>query len=114
MLLDRLGQTVGLADDFQPDIVLIQLRGFALEIMDEIFHQGIYFVLWTVPVLDRKSIERQVFDAEFAGGADDDAGGFSASAVALNAGQVFLACPATVSIHDDGDVPRQRGFGLRT
>ena len=107
MLLDHLRQTIGLADDFQADVVLVQLRGFALEIMDEIFHQRIHFVLWPVPVLDGKGIKREVFDAEFAGGADDDAGRFSAGAMPLNAGQMFLACPATVSIHDDGDMSRQ-------
>src|SRR5438876_3335994 len=112
MLLDRFRQPIGLADDFQAHIVLVQLRGFALEIMDEIFHQRIHFVLWPVPVLDGKSIERQVFDSELAGGANDDAGGFSAGAMALNARQVTLACPASVSIHDDGNMSWQRGLGL--
>src|SRR5213080_843743 len=107
MLLDYLRQAIGLADDFQADIVLVQLRGFALEIMDEIFHQRIHFILWPVPVLDGKGIERVVFDSEFRSGPNDDAGGFSASAVALNARQVFLSCPAPVAIHDDGDMPRQ-------
>src|SRR5437870_5217165 len=107
MLLDHLRQTIGLADDFQADIVLVQLRGFTLEIMEEVFHQRIDFLLWPIPILDRKSIEREVFYSEFAGGADDDTGGFGASAVTLNARQMAPACPATVSIHNDGDMARQ-------
>ena len=81
MFLHVFRQAVNLADDFEADVVLVQhLRRFGSEIVDEIFHQRVHFVLGPVRVLGGKGVEREILDAEFAGGADDDARGFRASA----------------------------------
>ena len=78
MLLHVFRQAVDLADDFEPHVVLVQLRRLGFEVMDEIFHQRVHLVLGPVPVLGRKGVEREIFDAQFARGADDDARGFRA------------------------------------
>jgi len=63
-------------------------------------------------VSTRKSIERQVFDAEFAGVR------MTMRAIQRQRGGSMRASVSgrghARSIHDDGDVPRQRGLGLRT
>ena len=78
VLLHGLRQPVDLADDLQPHVVLVQLRRLGLEIVDEIFHQRVHLVLGPVPVLDRKRVEREILDAQFARGADDGARRFRA------------------------------------
>ncbi|SPE56269.1 hypothetical protein SBV1_2320021 [Verrucomicrobia bacterium] len=104
MLLDEFGQPVNLADDFEPDIVFVQLGGLGLEIMDQVLHEGIDLVFRPVPVFDGKGVKGKVLDGQLAGSANDDAGGFSAGAMALDPGEVPLPGPAAIAIHDDGNV----------
>ena len=113
MFLHVFRQAVNLPDDLQPHVVLVQLRRLGLEVMDEIFHQRIHLVLGPVPVLGGKGVEREIFDAEFAGGADDFARRIGATPVPLDAGQMPCPGPAAVAVHDDGNVLRQRRLGFR-
>ena len=112
MLLHVFRQPPDLPDDFETHVIFIQLRRFGFEIVDEIFHQRVHFVLRAVPILGGKSVEREIFDAEFAGGADDDARRFRALPMPLDARQPALLRPTAVAVHDDRDVLRQRRFGL--
>ena len=107
MFLDVFGQAINLADDFEANVVLVQFGGFGFEIMDKIFHQRIHFVFWTVPILDGEGVESQVFDAEFAGSANDDASGFRPGAVTFDPRQMALLCPTSVAVHNNGDVAWQ-------
>ena len=88
---------------------------FGFEIVNEIFHQRVHFIFGPVPVLGRKSVEREIFDADFARRADDFARGIRAAPMTLDARQTMLLRPAAVAVHDDGDVLRQRraGFGAQ-
>ena len=115
MFLHVFRQAVNLPDDFQPHVVFVQLRRFGLEIVDEIFHQRIHFVLGAVPILGGKSVEREIFDAEFARRANDRPRRFRALPMTLDARQAALLRPAAVAVHDDGDMLRQRrlGFGAQ-
>ena len=112
MLLHIFRQPVNLADDFEVDIALVQLRRFGLEVVDEIFHQRVHLVLGPVPILGGKRVEREILDAELARRADDFARRIRAAPVPLHARQSVLLGPAPVAIHDDGDVLRQRRAGL--
>ncbi len=112
MLLHVFRQAMNLADDFQPHIVFVQLLRLGLEIVDEIFHQRVHLVLRTVPILGGKRVKREIFDAEFAGGADDFARGIRAAPVALDARQVARLRPAAVAVHDHRDVARKTGGGF--
>jgi len=50
MFLHVFRQTPNLADDIQAHVVLIEVRRFGFEIMDQVFHQRVHFVLGPVPV----------------------------------------------------------------
>ena len=113
VFLDRFGQAVDLADDLQVDVVFVELRGLGLEVMHQVLHQGIHLFLGPIPILDGKGIEREILDAQFAGGADDGARGLRSRPMAFDAGQVPLLGPAPVAVHDDGHMPRQGTPRLR-
>ena len=68
VLLHGLRQPVDLADDLQPDVVLVQLRRLALEVVHQVLHQRVHLVLGPVPVLDRERVEREILDPQLAGG----------------------------------------------
>ena len=115
MLLHVVRQAMNLADDFQPDIVFVQLLRLGLEVVNKIFHQRVHLVFRTIPILRRKRVKREIFDAEFAGGADDFARGIRAAPVALDARQVPRLGPAPIAVHDHSDVAREirGGFGAQ-
>ena len=106
MILDQFRQPIDLPDDFEAHIVFVQLWCLGLQVMDQIFHQRIDFLLWPVPILDRKGVEGQILDAQLTGGPDDDARGVCAGAMALDSRQMPLPGPAAIAIHDDGNMPR--------
>ena len=57
---------MNLSDDFKPDIILVEIFRLGLEIMNEILHQRVDFILGPVPVLDRKRVEGEILDADLA------------------------------------------------
>ena len=61
----------------------------------------------TLPVLDGERVQRQHLDAEARRSLDDFAHRFDAGAVAFDARQMSLRGPATVAVHDHGDVGRE-------
>ena len=78
--------------ELEPDVALQQ------------HHQRVDFGARPLPVLDRERVERQDVDAEPRRGLDDVADRVDAGAVAFDARQVALRRPASVAVHDDGDV----------
>src|SRR5271170_5854202 len=66
------------------------------------------------PVLAAEGIEREPADALAYGGFDRAAHGFSAFPVAGDPRQVAGGGPASVAVHDDGDVGWRRGAGTLT
>ena len=112
MFLHIFRQPMNLSDNFQPDVVFVQLRRFGFEIVDEIFHQRVHFVLGAIPVFRRERVKREILDAEFTGGTDDGAGGFGALPVAFDAWQTALLRPAAIAVHDDRNVLWQQRFGF--
>ena len=69
-------------------------------------HQRVDFGARPLPVLDRERVERQHADAEPRRRFDDVANRVDAGAVPFDARQVPLRGPASVAVHDDGDVRR--------
>lgn len=112
MLLHVFREAINLADHFQANVVFVQLRSLAFQIVDEIFHQRIHFILGSIPILRRKRVKRQVFDAEFSCGPDDDPCGFRPRPMPLHARQMPLLGPTPIAIHDHGHVLRQVSLGF--
>src|SRR5690606_36880534 len=83
-----------------------ELFGLVAEEAFEHLHEDVDFVLGTTPVFDGKRVERDVANAEIAGDADDFFHGIGTFAVAFDAGQSAFARPASIAIHNDGDVLR--------
>ncbi len=110
--LDKFGQTINLTDRFQPNIVFVQLTNFVFQEPRQILHQSIDFVLRPIPIFHGKGVKRQIFDPGFTGRANNSANGFDAIAMAFNAWKMAGFGPATVPVHDDGDVRRRRRFGF--
>jgi hypothetical protein len=75
--------------------------------MDEVFHQCIHLILRPIPILDRKGVKREVLDSQLTGGPNNDASRFSAGTMPLDPRQMPLPRPTPITIHDDGDMPRQ-------
>jgi hypothetical protein len=114
LFLDEFGEAIDLADDFEADVVFVHLGYFGFQVAGEILHERIDFVFGAVPVFDGEGVESEVFDAEFAAGAEDGADTFDAGAMSFHARELTLLGPAPVAIHDDGEVGREVLPGLRT
>lgn len=104
MILCGLGQEVNSANGTQTDIVFHELGSFLLEEVGKVFHEHGDFVFGTNPVFHREGVESQPGDVELATGFDNGADGVYPIAMAFDARKAALFCPATVAIHDDGNV----------
>ena len=100
-------QRFGAADHVEADVVAQQRLELEAEVALEQHHQRADFGGRALPVLDRKRVKGQDFEAQARRGLDDVADRVDAGAMAFDARQVALAGPAAVAVHDDGDVPRQ-------
>ena len=76
------------------------------ELLEEV-HQRIDLDLGALPVLLAECVEGQRVDAEPPARAHGAAHGLAALAMTEGAEQALLLSPASVAIHDDGDVPGQ-------
>ena len=97
------------ADDAEPDVVAQQRVQLEPQISLQQRHQRRHFGDRTLPVLDRKRVERQHLDAEPRRAFDDVAHRLDAGAMSFDARQVALRRPAAVAVHDDRDVLRAGG-----
>ena len=71
-------------------------------------HDGLHLVRRALPVFRGERVDRQVFNTEVLAVGRDAAERLRACRVAHFARQSALFCPATVAVHDDGDMPRER------
>src|SRR6266567_2637413 len=69
-------------------------------------HQRKDFPFGTLPVFRRKSIEREIFDFQFTAGLHAFTNGLRSRFVAFDAWETTRFGPATVTIHNNGDVKR--------
>ena len=108
LLLHRRRQLVLASDVFQANVVLVEGGDFGFQIAAQQAHQEIYFAAGTLlPVLFRKRIQRQPGNPNARRGFHRGAHGRYSGAVSGHARQVATARPATVAVHDDGDVLRE-------
>src|SRR5262245_6362937 len=100
-------ELVGSAHDLEPDVVLQQRAELEADVALQQRHQRVDFGAGPFPVLDRKRVQRQDVDAEARRRLHDVAHRRDPGPVSLDARQVALRGPASVPVHDDGDVRRQ-------
>src|SRR5690606_17728410 len=93
------------ADEPQPNIVLVERLHLLAEIEPQQPHQVVHFRNRPLPVFRREGVKRQERNAKFAAGRDRGAHGIGAAPVACHPRQAARASPAAIAIHDDGDVP---------
>ncbi len=82
----------------------MHLGDFALKRGDEQAHQDRDFLGRTAPVFRTERKKGEVFDAAFCAGFDDAAHRFHALGMARHARQEAFGGPASIAIHDDGNV----------
>ena len=108
LFLHRRRKLVLASNVFQPDVVLVEGRNFRLQIAAQQAHQEIDFAAGTLlPVLFRKRVQGQPGNPDARSGLDRRAHGCDSGAVSGHARQVAAFRPATVAVHDDGDVFRE-------
>ena len=96
------------AQNVEPDAVLLQGVEFAAQVLLEQVHQRPDLVAGPLPVLGRESVEGQHLEAEFSARLDHVPHRRRTFTMALDPHPAALLSPATVAVHDDGNVPRQR------
>ena len=104
--LDTGGKLVRATDGAEADAVADEGVEFLLQVILQEAHETADFVLGAFPVFDRESVEGEHFHAEVPGGEGGGADGLDAATVALDAGQAAGFRPASVAVHNDGDVVR--------
>ena len=85
----------------------MELQQLTLGAFDKERHQTIRLILWTAPIFCRKCIERQCTDTEIARRADDFTDALVALMMPDQTGHPTLTRPPTITITNDGDVPRK-------
>ena len=104
--LDAGGKLVGATDGAEADAVANEGVEFLLQVVLQEAHETADFVLGAFPVFDGESVEGEHFHAEIPGGEGGGADGLDAATVTLDAGQPAGFRPASVAVHNDGDVVR--------
>ena len=99
-------EAAAVADDFQADVVLMQLADFAFQHLEEQLHQEGHFIGRTAPVLAAEGEQRQIFHTHLAACLDHFAHRLHSALVPHDARHEALLRPAPIAIHDDGDVTR--------
>ena len=109
LLLAVLGQIRQAADRLEPNIFFHQLRRFLLQETFEQPHQREDFGLRPLPVFGRKGVEREVLDLQARRSLRRMRAPLRRPvSCPLIRGKPRVLRPATVAIHDDGDVARNR------
>ena len=98
-----------LADHPHTHAIAMQFCEILADKKPEKSHQVADFGRGPLPVFRGKREDREALDAHFARGANGLAQRFDAAAVSLDTGQSARRRPATISIHDDGDMTRHAG-----
>src|SRR3954447_5195213 len=95
------------ADRHEADVVLHQRPQLFAQVLLEQHHERGDFVARTLPVLDGERVERHDAELEPRRGLDDLTHRGDAGAVAFHTRKVARFCPASVAVHDDGNVTRE-------
>ena len=98
---------MGVAQHFQAHTVGVHVADFFFQIRHEQAHEAADFFLWAFPVLGAEGKEAQLRNAHFCAGLDNVTHSLCARGMAQSGGHEALFGPATVAIHDDGNVLRQ-------
>ncbi len=96
------------SDRAEPDALFDQFVPLGGKVMLQESHQGVDFRRRSVPVFLRKCVNRQGLNAEFQAQRDHFADGLDAFPVSGDPGQTARLRPATVSIHNHGEVLRKK------
>jgi hypothetical protein len=105
-LAQRSRQLVQIADEQQANAVAVQFVHFVVQGFQETVHEHGNFVARAFPVFAREREQGQHFDAAPRAVLDGLLHGLHAHAMARRARQGALGGPATVAVHDHGDVAR--------
>ena len=104
-VLDFRRKLTNAADVFHPHVVVVHALDVAHQVVAEQLHEEVDLGLGPAEiVLERKGVEGDEGQVNAGGCLDDELYAFGALLVAEEALQGALACPAAISIHDDGDV----------
>ena len=109
IFLDGQGKFFGASEETQADIVSLKERHFFANVLAKELHKEFDFGSGAAPVFHGESIEGERFDVKTRASFDGGARGFRACAMSGDTGQMTLLCPATVAVHDHGDVPGEAG-----
>src|SRR5262249_14977465 len=101
------GQLHAPADGGETDVLLQDLGALVDQVLVEQDHEEVQLRLGPLPVLDAEAVQGELADAEPAALLDGGAHALDTAAVSLDARQAALPGPATVTIHDDSDMPGQ-------
>ena len=104
----RRGDAAKVAENFQPDVILLHLVDGLVQIFVKQGHDGAHLVRRAFPVLGGEGVDRQIVETEVFAVGCDPAKCLAARGVARRARQTALLRPAAIAVHDDGNVPRQR------
>ena len=96
------------ADKAHLNAILMEALAFALQYLGKELHQAINFVLRAFPILRRESKQSQMLDAQASSGLDRTRYRLSALAMAKEANLTQPLPIASVAIHDDSHMVRQR------
>jgi hypothetical protein len=96
----------------QAHVVLHQLRALVDQVRAQEAHQVAHFRIGALPVVDREGVQRQALDAHARALLGDLAHGLDAFLVPEDAPQSAALGPASVAVHDHGDVRRERAAQL--
>ena len=105
-------QGVRVAEVDEADAGFVEGPGLGFNFLGEDGHQAVDFVGGAAPVFGGEGVEGDYGDAAFSEGGDDAADVGDATAVAVGAGPGAPGGPASVAVHNDGDVGRGR-HGVR-
>jgi len=94
-------------DHGEADVLTHDLGPFLDDVLFEEPHEKIDFPLRPLPILAAEAIQAQLFDADAGAILDDGPHAGHSPAMAFDAGEASPLRPASVSIHDDRDMPRK-------
>src|SRR5262249_21244950 len=103
----RRWQTVAPADAGEADVLGHDFLALFQQIVLQEHHEEIKLVLRALPVFDAEAVEGQLLQSEAATLFDHRANALHAAAMAFHPRQSLAPRPATVAVHDDGDVAWQ-------
>ena len=97
-------------EEAESDPVFLHIPQGFLQIPAQQLHNARHFLRRTLPVLRGEGVYRQILHTQCAAVIGNAPEGFGPRGVTGGAGQTPLFRPASIAIHDDGNVPGWFGF----